>query len=311
MPGLIQVWQWGSPIASERNLAEICDTALAFGFDGLVVKCLDGLDWAASYFFGEDAPDSVAQVTQQHAYCAGRGLQYYAGVNPLYFDDARLDEEAALVGELANVTDGVVLDLEPFARYWGANRVEGAATRFLNGVRAVSPAGVLIFQPDPRPDRLQELRPEEWFAQCDILAGQHYWPDFSSDPTAELTWAKTLGEQWGKPIWPTLPGNAHPGEFPLDLIAANPGFLVWRLGSTGPAVLSLLGPLVLSGEEPPVGPEPDPQPLSPAGEATFADLVNWCGYIKGDVADGLTAEADRAGGPRPEQVRAIAELLRS
>lgn len=299
MPKLIHCWQWGPGYAAEQNLADICKTALAFGFDGILVKCLDGLDWAATYFDGQDAPGSLEQVYQQWAYANERGLKYYAGVNPLYLP-GELEEEGGVYGDVANVVDGLVLDVEPYPQFWGDWRPPGAAKLLMETIRAVAPAAQLVFQPDPRPARLYELRPEEWVPYCDVIAGQHYWNDFQSDPRQEMANAAALGEVWGKPSWPTLPGNAPVESFPLDLIAGFPGLIAWRLGTTGPQVLAVLGELQMAGGE-------DPPPPS---QPSYEELQTIIGYLTHDLMDGFESEANRK--PiRKSQLLALVENGRS
>lgn len=241
-PTLLQVWQWGPPHATERNLEEICTTARTFGFTGVLIKALDGLNWHRSYFAGQDALGSVEQAAEQRAYVNGRGLGYYLWTNPLYLSTAeRRTEQARLTGEIANVCDGLALDVEPYPQFWGAWRPVGAATRFMQDLRAVAPDALVIFQPDPRPARFAELRPEEWLPSCDVIAGQWYWTDFQTDPSAELAAAARLGAQWGKPVWPTLPGNTAASAIPLNQLRELQGAVLWRLGSAGAGVLQTVG----------------------------------------------------------------------
>lgn len=242
---LLQVWQWGPPYAAERNLQEICATAVSYGFSGIVLKCMDGLDWAASYFAGQGAPGSLDQVIEQHAYALSRGLKYYAGVNPLYFSNGQLDAEGQIYGQLALATDGLVLDVEPYEGFWGAWRPVGYAQHLMQTIRSVAPASLLVFQPDPRTMRLEELRPEEWIPFCDVIAGQHYWTDFQTNPSQELLNAQQLGHDWGKTVWPTLPGNAPASDFPREMLQDFPGTVLWRLGTANAEVLSVIGGLRL------------------------------------------------------------------
>lgn len=310
MSKLLQVWQWAPGESSEQNLDDMCTTALAFGFDGLLIKAMDGLDWHASYFGGQDALGSVEQAAQQCAYVNGRGLSYYVWTNPHYFADGQLEAQGRLYGQLASVCDGLALDTEPYPQFWGANQPVGAAQRFMAALRSVAPSARIIFQPDPRPARLAELRPEEWIPSCDVIAGQHYWTDFQTDPAEELAAASRLGLQWGKPVWPTLPGIADPASFPMEQIAGFEGFVVWRLGVTGPQGLQALGGLTLAqsiGDDPPA----DPNPADPSTSApTYEDLASALGVVTHDYADGLETEANREEGPRPEQILGIVEKMR-
>lgn len=258
---LLQIWQYGLPNAAENGLDDAIATAKQFGFDGLLVKALDGLDWMATFDGHADALRSVDQVATQAARAHAAGLQYFAWTNPKH--DVNVDEEATMTGQIALACDGVFLDTEPYRQFWNNDAPVGQAAHFMDVLRQTAPDALVILQPDPRPNALAGIKVGEWTPKCSGIAGQHYWTDFSSDPRAELADAAQLGQQVGLPVYPTLPGNADPSSVPTDLVAGFPGFVVWRLGSTGPAMLQLLGGIAIaqSTTTPPARETPDDYPF--------------------------------------------------
>lgn len=294
MPKLLQVWQYGPPHAWERTLGEAINTARTYGFDGLAVKALDGSQWMAIYDDDDAALGAIEEARAQYEQCQAAGLSYYVWTNPLA-NEARpdsLDWQADVSAELAMATDGLLLDAEPYGQFWGAWRPVGLARRFMERIRAYAPDAWIGFQPDPRPGRLEELRPEEWLPSCNVLAGQHYWSTFGSDARLELEYARHLGARYGLEVWPTLPGNAPPESFPLDLIAQFPGCVVWRMGSTPTETLALLGGIAMPAEETPPSAHP------------CASLIEGLAHAADVLGDQLLAETRRrlASG-RPGAVR--------
>lgn len=236
---LLQIWQWEG--ASLQNAIEICNR---YGFTGLLVKALDGTSWMNQFDGSHDALRSVDQVAAQAQAAHASGLYYFAWTNPL---QTNWKVQATLTAAIAIACDGALLDVEPYNQFWGPSAPIGLAREFMTQLRGAAPDAFIALQPDPRTNALQSIRLGEWLPFTDALSGQHYWSDFGSDPTAELQRAVSLGEGWGIPILPTLPGNAPTGGFPLDLIGALPGFVVWRMGSTPANTLSVLGSRSVAG----------------------------------------------------------------
>jgi hypothetical protein len=241
---LLQVWEWGSV-----TLGEAIDLCLANGFTGLCVKALDGIDWMDQFDNSADALGSVGDVIGQAEACNEAGLYYFTWTNPRH--DVDLEEEAALTARIANASDGLLLDTEPYRQFWGANAPSGLAEGFMQAIREKAPDAFLGLQPDPRPNALAEIRVQEWLPYVDIFCGQHYWTDFGTLPLAELEYAMQLGQQYGLPVLPTLPGLAAPNAFHTVelLLQTFPGFVVWRMGTTPQATLATLGSMEVAGLE--------------------------------------------------------------
>ncbi len=240
---LLQVFQFD--LTAEGNLAGAIATATRFGYTGLLVKALDGVDWMSTFDTSPDALSGVDAVARQWEQCGEAGLRYFCWTNPRH--DVDMAGEALATSRIARACDGVLLDTEPYRQFWGPNAPVGLANGFMESVREQAPDAFLGLQPDPRPTALQEIRVEEWLPFVDVLCGQHYWTDFGSNPRTELQYAAQLGASTGLPVVPTLPGNSAASVFPLDLIAQLPGFILWRLGTIGLDVLAQLGPCDVAG----------------------------------------------------------------
>jgi hypothetical protein len=229
---LLQFWQ-------PFDLDDAIAACHRYGYTGILVKALDGTTWMSRYDISRDAISNLEEVEYQAGVAHADGLYYFAWTNPL--SGLELALEATLTAQVARACDGVFLDVEPYAQFWGSGVAAGVASQFMQWVRAEAPAAFLALQPDPRGGALGSIRVWEWTPYVDALAGQHYWSDFGSNARSELIYAQQLGEVYGLPILPTLPGNAAQGSFPTDAIAALPGFAVWRWGSAPTNVLAELG----------------------------------------------------------------------
>src|SRR5918992_159883 len=121
----LQLWQF-----ERRSLKQVCDQALQYGFNGVMVKAFDGDRWMNVFDVGSaDALGSVEKVAAQRAHCESRGLRYAIWTNPLYGDNDYLSREAELYAAAANAAGVIVWDTEPYDQFWGPNRPRGAATR--------------------------------------------------------------------------------------------------------------------------------------------------------------------------------------
>jgi hypothetical protein len=234
---LLQVWQWGNTTPQS-----VLDQARSYGFTGLLVKALDGPNWMGDIDpspWGLGGPGDVrAQAEMAHA----RGMYYFVWTNPRQF---QIQLQTDMTAEVANACDGVLLDIEPYAQFWGPWAPLGLAAQFMMLLREKAPQAYIGLQPDPRNGALASLRIDEWVPLSDSIWGQHYWNDFQTDPAQELMHAAAMGMLYDLPILPTLPGNGT--GFPTDLISGFPGFAVWRSGTTPESTLALLGSLPVTG----------------------------------------------------------------
>jgi len=236
---LLQVWQWGQQ--TPQSVALRCKR---YGFTGVTVKALDGTAWMDNFDGSAAALGSYQEIDQQASYFHEQGLYYFVWTNPLQPNwQTQADMTAMIVED--TLADGLMLDIEPYAQFWGPWAQQGLGEQFMQRIRHGT-TGWVALQPDPRVSALQSLRISEWVPYADAMMGQHYWSDFHTDPEAELFLALELGSVLGIVVLPTLPGNA-PGTWPLNTIAKFPGFCVWRDGTTPEQTLAQLGALQVAG----------------------------------------------------------------
>lgn len=216
----LQVWM-------DFTWPQIRNFALANGFNAVLLKAIDGADWMEA-FDPEEGLGSLAEVRAAKEYFEESGLRFGVWVNPKV-NNTLWDED--VTAELANICDFVFLDVEPYAGFWEAWRPAGVAFEWMRRVREKSPNGVFVLQPDPRSNRLAEIRPAEWLSECDGWAPQWYWTDFGMSPEGVL-------EELPGPLdtYPTVPANASPDEIArfmqgLDSIPNVKGAVLWRLGT--------------------------------------------------------------------------------
>src|SRR5688572_18700293 len=122
---LLQIWKFAGDARDVSNLDDAIATARRYGFDGLLVKALDGTDWMRTYDVADDALASSTQVLAQRDRCHAAQLKYYVWTNPLH--DVDIDRQAALTAEAAQAADGLFIDSEPYTSFWGAWRPQGSA----------------------------------------------------------------------------------------------------------------------------------------------------------------------------------------
>lgn len=241
----LQVWMYGNGYAAESTLDEACQLAVQYKLTGICEKALDGTTWMGHIPNGPRLIGASA-VAEHRALAESYGLTYSVWTNPLWGDRAHLAQQAQIYAAAGRAAGILVLDVEPYDLFWGANRPHGDATFFLDTLRHAAMDLPIVFQPDPRPARLAELRAEEWFPYANVYAGQHYWNAFGTTPTSEMGAAVDVCNQYefeGE-IAPTLPGDAAPYEVSSALISAeldgHQGVFVWRMGIAGPDVLDVL-----------------------------------------------------------------------
>ncbi|MBI4497559.1 MAG: hypothetical protein HY689_06670 [Chloroflexi bacterium] len=240
---LLQVWQWNTQ--AEQTVAAVVRVCRTAGFTGMVVKALDGATWMGRVDPTPAALRSVDDARRQAEESHAAGLVYAVWTIPR---DRDLAEQARLTAALAAAPeiDAVFLDVEPYLpSFWGAWRPAGRARDFMERIRAAAPDAALVLQPDPRPGRLAEIRPDEWLPYTSALAGQHYFHLFETDPAEEMARALALGEQWGLPVYPTLPGEASADDLRTAVHAlrglGGRGCVLFRLGVATAAQLRAVG----------------------------------------------------------------------
>lgn len=308
---LLQIWKFGGNGRDAESLAAAISKSSQHGFDGLLVKALDGTEWMSTFDPAADAITSPDQVAAQRDQCHAAGLKYYVWTNPLHNVD--LEAQAQRTAAAALASDGLFLDVEPYSGrppFWGALREPGLADGFMRRLRDLAPDLWIALQPDPRPARLAEIRPEEWFPYIDAFAGQHYWTDFSPSKETwatrarlELSNAAEIGRHWNKPVIPTLPGVSSASAIPIDVLRDFPGFVVFRLGSTSDETLALLGSVPVPADQE-VSPGPPPH-IDP-----FDGLINGLAYVCDTLGDQLNNVASSLNGQGDPIRNLVAEMQR-
>jgi len=239
---LLQLWMYSAQ--AEHTLEASIEIAKQHGYSGLLIKSLDGVTWMGHIDPWPDAIRSTSQAAEQKVWVNNAGLLYCLWTNPLYYEDSRMIDQAHMTADLANVADALFLDVEPYPQFWGANRPTGKAAGFMFAIRERAPDAYIVLQPDPRPARFRELRPEEWLPHVNAISGQHYWSDFGTTPES-LTRALEMRDLYNLPVYPTLPGNA-----PVDQLSRAvellteweiTGYVAWRLGSMSAEQLAIVG----------------------------------------------------------------------
>lgn len=319
MGGSLQRWQFASQ--AEKSLSAELDLAQQYGYSGILAKALDGDMWMSNFDPNRDALGSVEQVRQQAQAAHDRGLSFVAWVNPL---QANMSGQAAIAIDIASVCDGLAFDSEPYAHFLEAYPPVGLVRGYMEQIRgAVSDDTLLIWQPDPRPQHLLEVRMDEWAPYMTHYAPQDYVSDFYWTPSADLfrgllADARAVAAQYGMTFWPTLPGNADMAWMPDDAIAQLENFVVWRIGSTPADTLSYLGgiPLVNQPEQPEEPQEPSDADqkiktrdmfIADIADRVVADRIGGVIATLQDIINEAQRERAQILGPRPEAIAAPSE----
>lgn len=253
---LLQIWQYNTQ--AEKTMAEAIQTALDYGFTGIVQKALDGNTWMGNVDPSSDAIHSSNDVARLCNQCNEAGLSFYIWTVP-HAVDVDMAQQAIDTAACATACNGVFLDVEPYAGFWGIQPA-GIATTFmkaltdqLGGNDLRDPAILITLQPDPRPARIVDIKIAEWLPYVDAVAPQHYWSTFGTTPEQELQNADDLWDQlWAmkEPLqyWLTVPGATDPSLIEgIDLSDSNEpgwpfnGLVVWRLGTATPETLKIYG----------------------------------------------------------------------
>ncbi len=271
----LQVWMYGAPYAAEKDLNEAIELALKYGAVGIAPKVMDGTTWMGSVNPGHAAPMGVSTVSLDHEKCTNAGLDYLPWVNPLYGDDNFLRTQAKLYAQIGKAAGKLMWDSEPYAGFWGANKPVGAAAFLLAAFREQAPDCVNVWQPDPRPGRLAELRPAEWSSRMDVYSPQAYWSDFETTPQIEVDNAAFYAKGLGLECAPTIPANTDASTYgPALTRMADHGIvttIAWRMGTLGVSHLQALQELT----------KQDPPPA----DNTLKDLSDELGLYVSEIND--------------------------
>lgn len=255
---ILQQWQYGGTTAAEKNIDQAIETAIGYEAAGIAEKVCDGTTWMGNVAFG--SPSSMADVIAHQKRCRDAGLVYLPWTNPLHGSRDYLTDQARQYAAIGKDCGYLIWDSEPYAGFWGADRPVGDAQFMLEEFRRLAPACVNVWQPDPRPGRLAELRPDEWAQHMNVYAPQSYWTDFGTDVEGEIDRAAAEAQQFGiAECAPTIPANGAGAAVPVALgQMAGHGMtscLAWRLGTLTAEHLGWLRNLAGHEEQPPQPPD--------------------------------------------------------
>ena len=119
---LLQIWKFGGSGRDADSFADAISEAGQHGFDGLLVKALDGTEWMSVFDPSGDAISSADHGAGQRDQCQAAGLKYYVWTN-LHNVDLEVQAQRTAAAVLAS--DGLFLDVEPYSGrppFWGPAR---------------------------------------------------------------------------------------------------------------------------------------------------------------------------------------------
>jgi hypothetical protein len=263
------------------------DQVIAFcqdtGLAGLAVKTSHGFNRQTNRLssgVNPDNPATAAAIAGQRARVNAAGLIYATWSCPSHL----LGQEAAqaqVIAEAANNSDLHLLDVEDGPDFWGSFLPVGDARRLMEEVRARAPEAYLVLQPDPRPDHLAAVRPEEWVPHVNALAGQWYWTTFRRAVGSVVDEAITqFGDVPSLDEIPTFPGDASEGDMQAACQsvreAGAKGVLIWHYDICSPEVA---GAVATAFAEPAIEQESD------LGRRIYSNLVTWFQAVQALRAD--------------------------
>ena len=208
-------------------------------------KTHDGPTWMAHYYAHPRAPDSSASVSRLVAWYAERGLGFLPWCVPTGED---LAAEAALASD---VLDGLVaagararlafdVEVEDTPNFWKSS--PSKMVDLVSRVREGHPSAelTLVVYQDAEIG-LGLIAPV-----FDVLSSMDYWPQYRTEPLAQLQSSHDRLARFGKPIVYALPGDAPPAELASALRwvhAHGSRPILWRRGLVSSEAWDLIASL--------------------------------------------------------------------
>lgn len=246
-------WAWRRRIAviwqfdqlGERSVNAIAETCKRSGIAGVIFKAADGLAFPTQFRNPDLSPlaiASVSDVAERVEQFRRAGLRAGAWVNVTRWQWA---QQGILHGEIAEACGWLALDLEPYDEFLGVYPPVDGVESYLEsligtGSRRRGDDWCLAMMPDPRLERLAELRWELWGWRATCVYPQVYWTDFHRPVMGVLDDA--LAAVVHHDVRALLPYNGVE-DFPAALahpICRN-GAGLWRMGVADEAALSAFG----------------------------------------------------------------------
>lgn len=202
---LIFVWQYS--FANEPPFA-IAKRLQTLSFDSVAVKAFDGLDWMAKFDSSTYAIDNVHRLIKQTKIYEQHGLKLVPWGVPHGNIDRR--SEVALAASIAEACKEIIIDAEPYDRFWQASWESFA--EYLTWLREAAPDAIIHVTFDAPYRDYSRIKIDRWSHLVNgYLMPQDYWTDFEEPPYLVLQRSTTQLETLGN-ICHVLPANAPISE---------------------------------------------------------------------------------------------------
>ena len=160
----------------------------------LWIKLADGARYMGEFKYTPEqfAIRSVQDATDQVMTLSEHGTLTRFWCVPLGLDNWK-QEVKILTNVMAGVGPvralGIILDIEPYDRFWGHGRPEGLASQWVSELKqGLLPGQQIWLSADTRANKLAEIRWREWEPYVDHLQAQTYWNIFKMgvQPSIEM-----------------------------------------------------------------------------------------------------------------------------
>lgn len=216
---LLQVWQFNN-----SNLNALINDAKRLNYDAIAVKALDGCDFMGQFDASPDAIGSANQVAEQCQRAHDAGLQYYVWS---VIRNSNLDTQTSLLADVGTLADGLILDVEPYAHFWGVAN-SGVAGEFMQMLASKAPLKWLALEIDPRQNAIDALKLTEFTPFLNALMTQSYWTDFNTNSYIEADRCNQIAAAYGLPIIPVVPASASADD--IATFSQFNAIAIWRWG---------------------------------------------------------------------------------
>lgn len=143
--------------------------------------------------------------------------------------------EAELACEVLEVTNRLILDVEPYQWFWTGPWAN--LHTYMKEIRDKHPNAWIGLSFDPRYgqyDKYAAIHFDEWLPYVDALLPQDYWPTFGVDAGYQIGRTTDRISGLGKEIIHAIPGHARAAEFDLavrTILGYGNRFSIWRRGT--------------------------------------------------------------------------------
>jgi len=216
------------PLIGPNDLeAPICDA---------YVKSHDGLYWMSGLYSHPLAPNSERLAKLRQIYY-DQGIELTPWCVPKGHWPV---EEALIANRVLEVTNRLILDIEPYAYFWTAPFENLHA--YMQRIRQAHPNAWIGLSFDPRygnyhgvqVDKYRDIHFEEWIPYVDALLPQDYWETFQVNPEWEIDHTTARIADYGLEIIHAIPGHASSDSFRRaveTILRYGNRFSIWRRGT--------------------------------------------------------------------------------